>query len=255
MSEVQTRHGALYYATVGAGPPLVLIHGNTYTAATQERLAERFADEHQVISIDLLGHGHSARPPGLFSTRYFAIQGEALADLLGAVFPTAPVAILGMSAGGITALNAICERPDRVAALVLDGVFMEVSPETAAAHQQSTAAMAPAWHTFMRGQHGADWWPQLNAGVEAAILEMEAAGTIVTPCLEQIGVPTLIFQGGRDAFVPDEQANAVAEAIPGARLVYVAEGGHLQAWHDQAAFHATVRAFLHEIGYRAIDSR
>lgn len=86
MPMVQTRHGALHYLEVGTGVPLVLLHGNTYSATTQERLAARFADEHRVISPDLLGHGQSARPEGLFSPRYFTLQGEALADLLTGLF-------------------------------------------------------------------------------------------------------------------------------------------------------------------------
>lgn len=249
MSEIITRHGAMYYTTVGTGAPLVLIHGNTYSAATQERLAALFSDEHSVYSVDLMGHGNSARPANLFSTSYFTIQGEALADLLAALFPHTAVAVFGMSAGGISALNAICAQPSRIATLILDGVFMEVSPETVAAHHESTRTMSRTWHRYMRAQHGEDWWPQLNAGVESAIEQMEAAGTVVTPCIDDIRVPTLIFQGGKDPFVPDEQAHAVAEAIPNARLIYDPNAGHLLAWKDPAAFRETVRGFLHEIGY------
>lgn len=245
MNFVETRHGPLHYLEYGAGAPLVLIHGNTYSATTQERLARRFADEHRVITPDLLGHGKSARPDGLFGTNYFTMQGEALADLLGELFAGA-VPVFGMSAGGITALNAVCLRPDRVAALILDGVFRQVSPATAAAHRHSTATMSPTWHRYMSGQHGEDWWPILNASVERAIEEMAEVGTVVAPCLDSINVPTLIFQGGKDPFVPDVQARAVAEGIRGARMVYEAEAGHLIAWRNPDAFRERVRRFLHE---------
>jgi pimeloyl-ACP methyl ester carboxylesterase len=241
---IETRHGAMHYLSVGAGAPLVLLHGNTYSAASQERLAARFADEHQVFSVDLLGHGRSARPAGLFGTGYFAMQGEALADLLGDLLG-APAPVFGMSAGGITALNAICLRPERISALILDGVFRQVTAATAAAHRQSTAAMSPAWQRYMAGQHGADWWPELNAGAERAIELMAAAGTIVAPCLEQIAVPTLVFQGGKDPFVPDAQAHAVVAGIRGARLVYEPEAGHLIAWRNPDVFRERVRRFLH----------
>ncbi len=244
---VPTRHGPLHYLEVGAGVPLVLLHGNTYSAATQERLAARFADEHRVISVDLLGHGHSARPEGLFSTRYFAMQGEALADLLSALFEV-PVPLFGMSAGGITALNAVCQRPDRVAALVLDGVFREVTTATVEAHHHSTASMSPSWHRYMATQHGADWWPTLNASVERAIELMAAARTVVAPCLETVTAPTLIFQGGKDPFVPDAQARAVAAGIRGSRMVYEPEAGHLIAWRNPDAFRERVRRFFSEHG-------
>jgi pimeloyl-ACP methyl ester carboxylesterase len=244
---VSTRHGALRYLEVGSGAPLVLIHGNTYSATTQERLAARFADEHRVLSVDLLGHGGSARPDGLFTTSYFTMQGEALADLLGALFDR-PVPLFGMSAGGITALNAVCERPDRVAALILDGVFRQVTTATVDAHHHSTASMSRTWHRYMGTQHGEDWWPQLNVGVERAVELMAAARSVVAPCLEQIAVPALIFQGGKDPFVPDEQARLVAAGIKGARMVYEAEAGHLIAWRNPDAFRERVRRFLHEHG-------
>lgn len=244
---VPTRHGPLHYLEVGTGTPFVLIHGNTYSAATQERLAARFADQHRVISVDLLAHGKSARPEELFSTRYFAMQGEALADLLGALF-TAPVPVFGMSAGGITALNAVCQRPDRVAALILDGVFRQVSTATVDAHHHSTSTMSRTWHRYMESQHGEDWWPVLNASVERAVELMAEAQTVVAPCLDTIAVPTLVFQGGKDPFVPDAQARAVVAGIKGARLVYEAEGGHLIAWRNPDSFRERVRRFLSEHG-------
>lgn len=247
MKTVATRHGPLHYLEYGEGSPLVLIHGNTYAAATQERLAKRFADTHRVICPDLLGHGGSARPEGLFSTHYFTMQGEALADMLGTLFD-APAPVFGMSAGGITALNAICVASERVAALILDGVFYQVSAETVAAHHNSTATMSPTWHRYMATQHGADWWPTLNAGVERAIEELHASATVVAPCLDQITVPTLLFQGGKDPFVPDVQARAVASGIRGAKMVYEAEAGHLVAWRNPDVFRERVRRFLTEHG-------
>lgn len=247
MNLVPTRHGPLRYLEVGAGAPLVLLHGNTYSATTQERLAARFADEHRVISVDLLGHGQSARPEGLFTARYFTMQGEAMADLLGALFEGS-VPVFGMSAGGITALNAICLRPDRVAALILDGVFRHLTAATVDAHHASTAAMSAPWHRYMAGQHGEDWWPRLNAGVEHAVELLGAEDALVAPCLDTIAVPTLVFQGGKDPFVPDEQSLEIVNGIAGAQLVYEPEGGHLIAWRNPDAFRERVRSFLHEHG-------
>jgi pimeloyl-ACP methyl ester carboxylesterase len=247
LNVAQTRHGALHYLEVGSGAPLVLLHGNTYAAITQERLAARFADEHRVISVDLLGHGQSARPEGLFTTRYFTIQGEALADLLAALLDR-PAPLFGMSAGGITALNAVCQRPDLIAALVLDGVFYQVTAATVDAHHHSTATMSPSWHRYMGRIHGEDWWPVLNDRVEQAIELMAAARTVVAPCLDAIQVPTLVFQGGSDRFVPDAQARMVVAGIRGARMVYEAEAGHLIAWRNPAVFRERVRRFLHEHG-------
>lgn len=247
MSYVTTRHGDMFYMTVGAGRPLVLIHGNTMSAESQEKLAERFADEYQVFSIDLLGHGHSAMPDTLFTTAYFTLQGQALSDLLEALFPEDSVPVFGMSAGGISALNAYCEQPYHIAALVLDGVFTQIGPEALAAHRQRRATMTPAWERYMRAQHGDERWPQLIDGLLGAMEQLKASGVDVIPCLERVRVPTLIFQGGRDPFCPERQCRAVADAIPSAQLIFQPEAGHILAWQDTDFFRATVRTFLHDV--------
>src|SRR6266508_4168512 len=231
MSYITTRHGDLYYTTVGAGRPLILIHGNTMTAESQSRLAQRFADEHEVTSLDLRGHCHSARPAGLFSTAYFRMQGEALADLLAARFPGLRVPIFGMSAGALSALNAACVAPERVAALVLDGVIRYADAAIVATNRESVANFSREWNRYLESQHG-DWLPELRAGI--------------VPCLERITIPALIFQGGKDRFCPEAQGRAIAGAMPNARLVYDAEAGHLLAWKNPAAFREIVREFLHE---------
>jgi pimeloyl-ACP methyl ester carboxylesterase len=247
MSAITTRHGELFYTTTGAGRPLVLLHGNTMTAASQARLAQRFADEHSVVSVDLLGHGSSAHPPGLFSTRYFSMQGEALADLLSACFPSQRVPVFGMSAGALTALNAACVVPERIAALVLDGVIRYVDEAIVQTNRESLTNISRDWDRYMRSQHGDDWWPQLRAGALATMEQLHAAGTDLVPCLERIDVPALIFQGGRDRFCPEPQGRAIAAVMPQARLVYDAEAGHLLAWKDPDAFREIVREFLREV--------
>ena len=209
MSYVETRHGAMFYMTIGSGRPLVLIHGNTMTAASQEKLAQRFADEYQVVSIDLLGHGQSAMPDNLFTRDYFTLQGQALSDLLEALFPEDTVPVFGMSAGGISALNAYCEQPYHIAALILDGVFSQIGPEALGAHRHRRATMTPAWERYMR-------------------------------------IPVLIFQGGRDPFCPERQSRAVADAIPRSWLIFRAAAGHIIAWQEPELFDETVRKFLHD---------
>lgn len=247
MSVIATRHGELFYMTSGAGRPLVLLHGNTMTAASQARLALRFADEHTVVSVDLLGHGHSAHPPGLFSTRYFRMQGEALADLLAACFPSQRVPVFGMSAGALAALNAACVALERIAALVLDGVIRHVDEAIVETNRENLTNISREWDKYMRSQHGDDWWPRLRAGALATMEQLHAAGTDLVPCLERIDMPALIFQGGRDRFCPEPQGRAIAAALPHARLVYDAEAGHLLAWKDPDAFRETVREFLRDV--------
>jgi pimeloyl-ACP methyl ester carboxylesterase len=245
---VTTRHGPLAYLRVGTGRPFVLIHGNTMTAASQQKLAQRFADEHEVISVDMLGHGQSARPEHLFSSAYFTLQGEALADLLAALFPDDAAVLFGMSAGGVAALNATCECPRRIAALILDSAFSYVGPETLVAHRDGMDGIKGAWEHFMQVQHGGDWWPELRDRLMGTIEKLAETMDSVTPCITEIFVPTLIFQGGQDPFVHETQGRELATTIPGSRLVYDPEAGHILAWRNPDKFREQVRHFLRGVG-------
>jgi pimeloyl-ACP methyl ester carboxylesterase len=244
---ITTRHGPLAYIAMGEGKPFILLHGNTMTAASQEKLARRFTDEHRVISVDLLGHGGSARPDYLFSQDYFRVQGQAVADLLTIMFPAQVVAIFGMSAGGVAALNAACEVPERIAALILDSVFVYVGENTLNAHRNNIDALSEAWETYLRKQHGDEWWPRLSEGLLTTIEQLEASGVSVTPCLEDINIPTLVFQGGKDPFSAEVQGRSIEVAIPRSRLVYDADAGHIFAWRDPEGFREMVREFLRSI--------
>lgn len=53
----------LAYETTGSGPPLVLVHGITESSATWAPLVPALAEDHQVIVVDLRGHGSSDRRP------------------------------------------------------------------------------------------------------------------------------------------------------------------------------------------------
>jgi pimeloyl-ACP methyl ester carboxylesterase len=247
LRSVDTRHGELVYTMMGEGKPFLLLHGNTMTAASQEKLARRFTDEYQVFSVDLLGHGSSGRPEYLFSTDYFNIQGQALADMLTLLFPDERVPLFGMSAGGVSALNAACAAPERIQALILDSVFVYVGEDTVAAHRHNIDALSEAWHMYMRKQHGDEWWPQLNEGLLATVEQLQTSGVSVAPCLEEIHVPTLVFQGGQDPFSAEVQGRTIEASIPRSRLVYDPDGGHIFAWRDPDAFRQMVGEFLQEV--------
>jgi pimeloyl-ACP methyl ester carboxylesterase len=96
----------------------------------------------------------------------------------------------------------------------------------------------------MLTQHGSEWWPRLRDGLMGVIEQLARSGDSVTPCLNTIQVPTLIFQGGQDPFCPEEQGRLIARTVRGARLVYDTHAGHILAWKYPSAFREIVRDFL-----------
>jgi 2-succinyl-6-hydroxy-2,4-cyclohexadiene-1-carboxylate synthase len=94
----------------GSGTRLVLVHGFSQTGRSWGRLVPHFAETHQVMCVDLPGHGDSA-------TISEDLAGSA--ELLGAA--GARATYIGYSMGGRVALHLALARPDLVERLVLLG--------------------------------------------------------------------------------------------------------------------------------------
>lgn len=62
--QMPTTHAAdgteLFFAEVGDGPPVVLVHGITESHESWQPVIDRLAATHRVIAMDLRGHGRSA---------------------------------------------------------------------------------------------------------------------------------------------------------------------------------------------------
>jgi 2-succinyl-6-hydroxy-2,4-cyclohexadiene-1-carboxylate synthase len=101
----------------GKGPPLVLLHGFTGSAASWVPFSRDLASDHRVIAIDLIGHGVSSAPAD--HSRYEFDQ--ALHDLaeVTAQLGIARASWLGYSLGGRLALGMALDYPDRVSSLML----------------------------------------------------------------------------------------------------------------------------------------
>ncbi len=101
----------------GIGPPLVLLHGFTGSAASWAPFDRDLASSRRVLAIDLIGHGASSAP--VDPARYGFEQ--AVHDLaeVTAQLGIARGSWLGYSLGGRLALGMALDYPDRVSSLIL----------------------------------------------------------------------------------------------------------------------------------------
>jgi pimeloyl-ACP methyl ester carboxylesterase len=95
----------------GAGlRTLVMVHGWTCDHSAMAPLVRAFDKEYRCLSVDLLGHGASPK-----SDDYsIAAQAKALLD----VVPNHSI-LIGHSMGAQVAIEAACQRPDKIAAIIL----------------------------------------------------------------------------------------------------------------------------------------
>ena len=104
------------YRTLGAGSPVLLLHGIGRSLEDWAEVESAFATTHTVYALDLAGFGESA--PVTARTTLPRLAKAAIA-FLDAVGVAGPVTLIGNSLGGAVALQIAAIAPDRVSALVL----------------------------------------------------------------------------------------------------------------------------------------
>jgi pimeloyl-ACP methyl ester carboxylesterase len=131
----------LYYETHGAGRPLILLHGGLGSGEMFGPILPVLAGQHQVITVDLQGHGRTADIDRPLDIRLMAEDIAALIDHLGLDRPD----LVGYSLGGGVALHTAARYPEKVGRLVSASAHIRpdaIYPQMRAQQGQVSAAAA-----------------------------------------------------------------------------------------------------------------
>jgi pimeloyl-ACP methyl ester carboxylesterase len=256
---------SLRYVRLGAGPPLLLIHGLGSSIFTWRDLLRPLAETHDVVAVDLPGFGGSSRPTDLS----FAVLAGALEGLLVSL-ELEGVTLVGNSLGGAVALAATASRPELVSRLVLIDAAGFGGPEAvprvvrwAASGPGGLLARSGAvrrvlvWGTLLQLFHDRD---RVTAErVDEYLAPLERPGTVqslralleapasewrrLEDVLGSVSAPTLIVWGEQDAWLPVAHAARFGSAIPGSRVVVLPGCGHLPQEERPADVLELIRGF------------
>ena len=116
-SYIPVADGELYIEVIGAGSPVVLIHGFGLDHRMWDHEAERLTPRHLVVRYDLRGFGKSSLPTGPFS---HASDLRAMLAHLG----ISGAHLVGLSLGGGIAIDFALLHPEIVRSLVLVDSFI-----------------------------------------------------------------------------------------------------------------------------------
>lgn len=263
-----TLNGLDYHISVqGEGPPLVLLHGFTGSAASWTRHVAVYARDFTCIAVDLPGHGKTASPadPARYAMESVVEDMVALCGELG----IARAAWLGYSMGGRLALGVGVLAPRVVGALVLEGAAPGLDdPAERSARAASDDALAARLDREGLAPF-IDFWERLPLFATQDRLPEErraelrrqrltndprglanslrGMGQGTQPALRgrlgEVRVPTLLIAGEEDA-----KFRALAEemraALPDGRCILIPEAGHAAHFERPDAFDEAVLGFL-----------
>lgn len=229
---VVVANGLSFHTQVlGAGPPVVMLHGLLVGSAASWYFtaAPVLARRHRVLVYDLRGHGRSERARTGYDVATMAADLGALAD----AFDPGPLALVGHSYGGVVALRFALDRPERVAKIALVEAplpaarLLEIDAFLRLdAREMIEVLPAPQKEALLRGGRRAERMLEhlhFFARDTTLLVDLRREPDIADADLARLKMPALLVYGRRSPCAPT--AERLLRVLPGARAVKL-DGGH-----------------------------
>jgi esterase len=247
-------------------PDLVLLHGFTGHARSWDAFAQSMTDRYRVLALDQRGHGQTAWAP---ADEYGVAD---MADDLAA-FVTAlglrGFSLLGLSMGGMVAIEYAGRRPEALSACVIVDIGPEIvaagssriqagvrttdvfaSRDEAFAAARAANSLPPEAHHRHRSDHAlmrtedGHWTYRYDRALRGSGRLRPRNPEAAWASCANINVPTQIMRGDQSDILSPEIADRMVAVIPDAQLVTVTNSGHSVPLDAPDGFLAAARGFL-----------
>lgn len=253
----------LYYEEVTAAPhwlpakpPVLFIHGLSTDHTIWEKQVAAFMKERPVVTVDVRGHGRSARPAG----DVYEIA-DHTGDMLGLLrqlgYPRTHV--VGVSMGGMIAQQMALRSPELIASISLVCTSCE-PPKEGATLEWRLGVFDKA--DTLEGYYRPVLDRGLGKSMPAALRDymyqlaihnsrdVQRTGMIATFSynardeIGRISVPTLVVGGAEDGSIPPHLSEQLAAIIPKARLEILPACGHGPYFEAPEALNKALANFI-----------
>jgi 3-oxoadipate enol-lactonase len=235
--------------------PVLFIHGLGGNHRMWLPQVPAFCGRYPVLTVDLRNHGESTKLDRESSVAEMAADLTRLLRTLG----VGAAHVVGLSLGGMIALQMTLDAPEAVAALVLADTlagappgFEEVGRQALALIESSTMAeiarvritaafsghVDPAVRDYFVGQVARNQKPAYVRAARAGF------AFNARERLRDVKRPTLVVVGEEDVTTPPMLSEELASGIPGARLVRIAGAAHISNVERPREFNDAVLGFL-----------
>ncbi len=207
-----------YYEALGAGPPLVLLHGGMCPIETWSGLVPQLSNTYRVFTPERRGHGRSS-DPGPITYENMATDTIAFLQAIS----VGPAHLVGWSDGAVVALLVALWRPDLVERLVYVGNALNrdgVPAEVDAMAETLSPDMLPPMLRQLHDNASPDGPEHFDLVFEKLATLWRTEPNLELGELASLSVPTLLVAADHDMVTIDHLA-ATQRAIPDAQLAIV----------------------------------
>jgi len=201
----------LYYETHGTGRPMILLHGGLGSGEMFGPILPTLTAGHQVIAVDLQGHGRTADIDRPIDVRLMADDIAALIRHLGLEQPD----VMGYSLGGGVAFFTAVKYPELVRRLVLvstnirrDAIYAEMLGQQTQVGPEAAEFMkdTPMFQLYQRVAPRPEDFPRLLGKIG----ESMAQDYDFSDEVRGLQVPTLIVAADADMAPPSHYVEVFA---------------------------------------------
>jgi 3-oxoadipate enol-lactonase len=263
MAIFASSRGALRYETLGAGLPVVLLHGFTnYGLSWAPQLPALIPAGYRVILPDFHGHGASEPATAACTVEDLVSDISALLEHLG----EGPAILCGLSLGGMVAQQMAIARPDRVRGIVVANSRASfIGPALAAATESWIALfeqedgpvkrLRATWPNLVNdtfresaaGRAAFEAWQRVLTRLPGSSLSWVARGMSRFDArgrLAALRLPALVITGEHDRLFSPEQGREIANEIAGSSYAMIPGAGHLSSLDSADRFNRLLLDFL-----------
>lgn len=259
---------ALHYDSSGDGDPVVFVHGGWVSSWMWTPQVDRFASSHEVITVDVRGHGRTGPTPrGRYTVDLFVADLRKVLERLDVHDPI----ICGLSLGGLVAQGYAAAYPDDVSGLVLAATTQTIPPIPLSRLQKLVLAPKPLIHATIRTMGVRAYYESLLSAIRSVeghrwVALSPAVRTYVRTEIDQfdrgeyikvfdalydyrptdvsrLDHPAVVVHGSHEAASVIHQNRTLADDLNAERHV-LPDAGHLANLDNPPAFNAVLSDFL-----------